>query len=330
MTLIAPTLQAFFTDRLVKQRQASPRTVASYRDTLRLLLGYVHDQTGRLPAKLDWEDLDATTITGFLNHLEHERSNSIRTRNLRLTAIRALFSYAALRHPEHALLIQRVLAIPPKRFDKRIVTFLTTPEVDALIAAPDQTRWEGRRDRALMLLAVQTGLRVAELTGLNCGDVTLGATGASVRCEGKGRKQRAVPLTRPVEELLRTWLAERAGKQGDPLFPTRTGRRLSRDAVALRVSTHTATAAQHCASLLGKKIHPHVLRHTCAMSLLQAGVDTSVIALWLGHAGVRSTDAYVHADITIKEKALALTTPATAPPGRYHPPDKVLAFLESL
>lgn len=329
MTLIAPTLQAFFTDRLTQQRQASPRTIAAYRDALRLLLGFVREQIGKLPADLDWDDLDANTITGFLNYLETERKNSIRTRNVRLTAIRSLFGYAALRHPEHAMLIQRVLAIPPKRFDKRIVTFLAPPEVDALVAAPDQSRWEGRRDRILLLLAVQTGLRVSELIGLNCGDVTLG-TGASVLCEGKGRKQRAVPLTGPVEALLRVWLAERAGRPGDPLFPTRNGRRLSRDAIALRVSTHAVTAAEECPSLLGKQIHPHVLRHSCAMTLLQAGVDTSVIALWLGHAGVRSTDAYLHADISIKEKALALTTPASAQPGRYHPSDKVLAFLESL
>jgi site-specific recombinase XerD len=329
MTLIAPTLQAFFTDRLAQQRRASPRTIAAYRDTLRLLLGFAHQQTGKLPAQLDWDDLDATLISAFLNHLERERGNSIRTRNVRLTAIRSLFSYAALRHPEHALLIARVLAIPPKRFDKRIVTFLNAAEIDALLAAPDQAQWEGRRDRALMLLAIQTGLRVSELTGLNCADVTL-ATGANVRCEGKGRKQRAVPLTGPVEAVLRVWLTERAGRATDPLFPTRTGRRLSRDAVALRVSTHSATAAQRCPSLLGKRIHPHILRHSCAMTLLQAGVDTSVIALWLGHAGVRSTDAYVHADMSIKEKALALTTPATARPGRYHPPDTVLAFLESL
>ncbi len=329
MTLIAPTLQAFFTDRLAQQRQASPRTIAAYRDTLRLLLTYVHSQTGKMPAQLDWEDLDATTISAFLNHLESDRHNSTRTRNVRLTAIRSLFSYAALRHPEHALVTQRVLAIPPKRFDKRIVTFLTATEIDALLAAPDQGRWEGRRDRSLMLLAVQTGLRVSELTGLNCGDVTVG-TGANVRCDGKGRKQRAVPLTSPVEVLLRLWLNERAGHPDDPLFPTRTGRRLSRDAVALRISTHTATASQRCPSLLGKRIHPHVLRHSCAMSLLQAGVDTSVIALWLGHAGVRSTDAYLHADISIKERALALTTPASAKPGRYRPTDKTLAFLESL
>jgi site-specific recombinase XerD len=329
MTLIAPTLQLFFTDRLAQQRQASPRTIAAYRDALKLLLAFVHHQSGKTPAQLDWDDLDATMISAFLTHLEIARHNSVRTRNVRLTAIRSLFAYAALRHPEHALVIQRVLAIPPKRSDKRIVTFLTPLEVDALIAAPDLSRWEGRRDRALMLLAIQTGLRVSELTGLDCGDLTLGV-GANVCCEGKGRKQRAVPLTGPVEALLRDWLTERAGLPTDPLFPTRAGRRLSRDAVALRVSTHAATAATLCPSLQGKPIHPHVFRHTCAMSLLQAGVDTSVIALWLGHAGVRSTDAYVHADITIKEKALALTTPASARPGRYRPPDKVLAFLESL
>jgi len=329
MTLIAPTLQAFFTDRLGQQRQASPRTVAAYRDTLKLLFRFVHEQTGKLPSQLDWDDLDATMISAFLNHLESERHNSTRTRNVRLTAIRSLFSYAALRHPEHALLIQRVLAIPPKRFDKRIVTFLSAVEVDALVAAPDQARWEGRRDRVLMLLAIQTGLRVSELTGLNCNDITLGS-GASVRCEGKGRKQRSVPLTAQVAALVQVWLNERAGRPSDPLFPTRTGRRLSRDAVALRVSTHAATAAERCPSLLGKRIHPHVMRHSCAMQLLQAGVDTSVIALWLGHAGVRSTDPYVHADMSIKEKALALTTPAEARPGRYRPPDKVLAFLESL
>jgi site-specific recombinase XerD len=329
MTLIAATLQSFFTDRLAQQRQASPRTIAAYRDTMRLLLAFVHEQSGKLPSQLDWDDVDAAVITGFLNHLERDRHNSTRTRNVRLTAIRSLFSYAALRHPEHALAIQRVLAIPPKRFDKRIVRFLNAAEIDALIAAPDQSRWEGRRDRVLLLLAVQTGLRVSELTGLNCNDVTL-APGANVRCEGKGRKQRAVPLSTPAATLLRSWLRERDGRPADPLFPTRTGRRLSRDAIALRVSTHAAAAALRCPTLAGKKIHPHVLRHSCAMGLLHAGVDTSVIALWLGHAGVRSTDPYVHADINIKEKALALTTPAQARPGRYRPTDKVLAFLESL
>lgn len=329
MTLIAATLQSFFADRLARQKQASPRTIAAYRDTMRLLLTFVHECTGKLPSQLDWDDLDAATISAFLDYLERERHNSVRTRNVRLTAIRSLFSYAALRHPEHAALIQRVLAIPPKRFDKRTVNFLNAVEIDALLAAPDPSRWEGRRDRAMMSLAVQTGLRVSELTGLNVADVTPGP-GGSVRCEGKGRKQRAIPLDAPTAALLRAWLRERAGGPADPLFPTRTGRRLSRDAVALRVSTHAAAAARRCPSLKDKKTHPHVLRHSCAMTLLQAGVDTSVIALWLGHAGVRSTDAYVHADITIKEKALALTTPRHAKPGRYRPTDEVLAFLESL
>lgn len=329
MTLIAATLQAFFTDRLARQRQASPRTIAAYRDALRLLLTFVHRRNGTEPADLDWNDLNAEVFSAFLNHLEDERGNSVRTRNVLLTAIRSLFSFAALQHPEHALLIQRVLAIPPKRYDKRTVSFLAAADVDALLAAPDSTRWEGRRDKAMLALAVQTGLRVSELTGLNCDDITLG-DGAAVRCEGKGRKQRAVPLDRPVQALLRAWLHERAGRGGDPLFPTRTGRRLSRDAVAQRLSTHTATAAQRCPSLLDKSVHPHVLRHSCAMSLLQSGVDTTVIALWLGHAGVRSTDAYVHADMTIKEKALALAAPVSAQPGRFRPTDKVLAFLDSL
>lgn len=329
MTLIAATLQAFFTERLASQRHASPRTIAAYRDTLKLLVIFAHQRSGKLPTRLDWDDLDAASITAFLNHLETERHNSIRTRNVRLTAIRSLFSFAALRHPEHALLIQRVLAIPPKRFEKRLVAFLTATEIAALLAAPDLNRWEGRRDRAMMLLAVQTGLRVSELIGLNCADVTLG-DGANVACEGKGRKHRAVPLTGPVINIIRGWLAERGGRPGDPLFCTRTGRRLSRDAVALRVRTHAETATARCPSLGEKRIHPHVLRHSCAMTLLQAGVDTSVIALWLGHAGVRSTDPYLHADITIKERALALTTPTSAKAGRYRPTDKTLAFLEGL
>ncbi|MET7302548.1 tyrosine-type recombinase/integrase [Embleya sp. NPDC005575] len=259
MTLIALTLQAFFTDRLARERQASPCTIAAYRDALRLLLGFVQQRTGTAPAKLDWNDLNSDVISAFLNHLEDERGNT-RTRNVRLTAIRSLFSYAALQHPEHALLIQRVLDIPPKRYDKRTVTFLTGQEVDALLAAPDPKRWEGRRDKAMLALAVQTGLRVSELTSLNCDDIALG-DGAAVRCEGKGRKQRTVPLDRPVQNLLSAWLNERAGRRGDPLFCTRTGRRLSRDAVAQRLTTHTQTAAKTRPSLLDKSIHPHVLRH---------------------------------------------------------------------
>jgi site-specific recombinase XerD len=329
MTLIAPTLQAFFTDRLAKQLNASPRTIASYRDTLTLLLRFVKDTTGTAPTALEWDDLDEPVIAAFLEHLETERHNTARTRNLRLTAIRSLFSYAAVRHPEHAAVIGRVLSIPPKRFQRRSVSFLTTEESQALIDAPPQDRWEGRRDRAMLTLTIQTGLRVSELVAVNCGDVTLG-TGGCVQVVGKGRKHRAVPLTNEAKAVLTVWIAERGGTPPDPLFPTRTGRRLSRDAVERRVATHVATATNVCTSLTGKRIHPHVLRHSCAMALLQAGVDSTVIALWLGHADVRSTQPYIHADMTIKERALALVTPASVKPGHYTPSDDVLAFLESL
>ncbi|HXY44300.1 MAG TPA: tyrosine-type recombinase/integrase [Acidimicrobiales bacterium] len=329
MSLVAPTVQSFFTERLLKQRQASSQTIASYRDSLRLLLVFVQHETGKLPCALDWDDLDARMICAFLDHLEYDRHNGPRTRNLRLTAIRSLFSYASLRHPEHAALIQQVLAIPAKRCEKAIVSFLTAAEIETLIDAPDRTRWEGRRDRVLLLVAVQTGLRVSELTGLDCGDVSLG-TGASVRCEGKGRRHRAVPLTSATEAVLRVWMSERAGRQDEPLFPTRTGRRLSTDAVERLVNKHAATAASRCPSLRAEKLHPHILRHSCAMALLQAGVDSAVIALWLGHADIRSTHVYLHADMTIKQRALELTTPASVPPGRFRPTDSLLAFLESL
>ena len=330
MTLITATIQAFFTERLAGQLQASPRTIASYRDTLRLLLHYTHQHTGKTPSVLDWDDLNEELISGFLVHLETARRNVPKTRNLRLTAIRSLFTFASLRHPEHAHTIARVLAIPPKRHQQRSITYLSAPEAAALINAPDPARWEGRRDRTLLTLAIYTGLRVSELTALDCGDITLG-TGANVRCRhSKGRKQRAVPLIMPVRGVLAAWLAERAGRPSDALFPTRTGRRLSTDAIAQRLSTHAATATITCPTLNGKHLHPHVLRHSCAMSLLQAGVDTTVIALWLGHADVRSTQPYLHADLTIKEKALALVTPADVKPGRYKPKDATLAFLEGL
>jgi site-specific recombinase XerD len=329
MTLVAATLQGFFTDRLINQKRVSPRTVSTYRDSVRLLLAFVEHRIGKSPSALDWDDLDEQTITAFLDHLQTERHNTPRTCNLRLTAIRSLFAYASLRHPEHALSIQRVLAIPAKRIDKPVVSFMTTPEIDAVVAAPDLARWEGRRDRALLLLAVQTGLRLSELTGLTCADVTLGPA-ASVRCEGKGRRERAVPLTAVTHAVLKVWMDERAGRPDKPLFPTRTGRKLSADAVQRLVHKHTMTAANRCPSLTPDKGHPHVLRHSCAMTLLQSGVDSAVIALWLGHADPHSTHAYLHADMTIKRRALALTTPASAPPGHYQPPDTLLAFLEAL
>jgi site-specific recombinase XerD len=329
MTALAPTLQAFFTDRLTRQRQASPQTIAAYRDTWRLLLAFTARRTGRQPGQLDFADLDAPLIGSFLDHLEHDRGNSPRTRNARLAAIHSMFGYAALQHPEHAQSIARVLAIPPRRFDKALVTWLTEQELDALLAAPDNSTRAGRRDHAMFALAAQTGLRISELTGLTCGDVHLGS-GPHVSCHGKGRKERITPLTKNTIAVLRAWLAEQRGEPEQPLFPNRTGGRLSRDAVEKRLAQHVTTAAGDCPSLKTKNVTAHTLRHTAAMRLLHAGVDTSVIALWLGHEQADTTQIYLHADLELKEKALARTTPANTKPGRYQPPDQLLAFLESL
>ena len=329
MSLLAPTLQAFFTARLIGQKRASAHTIAAYRDTIRLLLAFAAQQAGKAPSDLDLDDLQAPLIGAFLDHLEHERGNTIRTRNTRLAAVRSLFRYAALRHPEHAATIQRVLAIPTKRHDQALVTFLTEPELQALLDAPDQATWIGRRDHAMILLAAQTGLRASELLGLACGDLRL-ATGAHVSCIGKGRKQRITPLTTQTVTVMRAWMRERAGQPDDPLFATSTGRRLTRDALERRLTKHAATAAAACPSLATKTVTPHVLRHTAAMRLLHAGVDTTVIALWLGHEQIQTTQIYLHADLAIKEKALAKTTPPTAKPGRYQPTDRVLAFLDAL
>ena len=329
MTTLAPTLQAFFTQRLIDQRNASPHTVAAYRDTFRLLLGFAQDRTGKAPSALGLDDLDAALINAFLTHLHQRRGNSERTRNARLAAIHSLFRFAVLRHPEHAGVIQRVLAIPPRRFERTVVAFLTPHEVDALLAAPDRTRWVGRRDHALLLLAVQTGLRVGEITALVNQDVHRGP-GAYVRCVGKGRKHRCTPLTTQTLAVLRTWQTEHGGQPTDPLFSTSRGRALSRDAVALIVTRHTKAAQQTCPTLATKTVSPHVLRHTAAMRLLHAGVDTSTIALWLGHERAETTQIYVHADQTLKERALARTTPPDTAPGRYRPPDTLLAFLEQL
>ncbi|MGO9958366.1 MAG: tyrosine-type recombinase/integrase [Solirubrobacteraceae bacterium] len=329
MTALAPTLQTFFTERLVGQRNASPNTVAAYRDTLRLLLGFAAQRLGRQPCELDLGELDAELISAFLTHLETERHNSIKTRNARLAAIHSLYRYAALRHPEHAHDIQRVLAIPPKRSDRALVTFLTPEEINALINAPDLSTWTGRRDRALLVLAIQTGLRASELTGLDCGDVHL-STGPHLSCRGKGRKQRITPLTAVTVAVLRVWLTERAGNPDSPLFPTSRGRRLTRDCLERRLAKHLNTATPHCPSLQDKNVTLHTLRHTTAMQLLHAGVDTTVIALWLGHERVDTTQIYLHADLALKERALARTKPSDAKPGRYQPPDAILAFLEAL
>lgn len=329
MSALAPTLEAFFTERLIGQCQASPNTVAAYRDAWRLLLGFVAGRTARQPYELDVADLDAPVIGAFLEHLEAERHNSARTRNARLAAIRSFFRFAALRHPEHAAVIARVLAIPTKRCDRAVVAFLTEAESDAVLASPDLRTWTGRRDQALLLVALQTGLRVSELTGLRNRDVQL-ATGAHVRCWGKGRKERATPLRPQTVSVLRSWMAERGGGPDDPLFPTRRGRRLSRDAVEALVTRHVVSATSLEPSLRDKKVTPHVLRHSCAMALRRVGVDRSVLALWLGHEQVETTDIYQHADLSIKERALARTRPPRIRGGRYRPPDQLLAFLQDL
>lgn len=329
MSALAPTLQAFFTDRLLTQRRVSPRTVAAYRDSLRLLLAFAHERTGKLPSQLDLADLDSDLVEAFLTHLEHDRHNGARTRNARLAAIHSLFKYAALRHPEHAELIARVLEIPAKRYDRVVVGFLTATEVDALLAAPDRFTWIGRRDHALLVLAIQTGLRVSELVDLIIADLELGH-GPHLRCHGKGRKERVTPLTKQTVAVLRAWLREQTGSDDEPLFPSTRGGPLSIDAVQWLLAKHVTTAARTCTTLSNKRISPHVLRHTCAVNLLRAGVDLSVIAMWLGHADVRTTTVYLAADLTMKERALARTTPPHTSPGRYHPPDTLLAFLDTL
>ena len=328
MTSLAPILQGFFTERLA-QRRASQHTVAAYRDTFRLLLRYAQQQLGRPPSALDLANIDTDLVGGFLDHLQANRNNSIGTRNARLAAIHSLFGYAALRCPEHALLIQRVLAIPLKQTDSTDVCFLTRAETDALLAVPDRSVPLGRRDHMLLLVAIQTGLRVSELTSLTCGDAELG-TGAHLRCTGKGRKQRCTPLTRPTARLLQCWLTDRNAAPSDPLFPSRTGGHLSRDAVADLINKYVPAAAAVCPTLASKNVTPHTMRHTAAMTLLHAGVDTSTIALWLGHANTKATDVYLHADMALKEKALARTAPRVQDTRRYRPTDSLLAFLENL
>ena len=329
MTLLAPSMQAYFTDRLIDQRRASPNTIAAYRHTFQLLLRFATTQTDTRPSALDIADLDAPLIASFLNHLQADRGNTIQTRNNRLAAIHSLFAYLALHHPEHADTIARVLAIPAKRVEKNILTYLTDPEVDALLTACDQTIWTGRRDHAMLALTIQTGLRISELIALDCQDITLG-TGANVHAIGKGRKARRTPLIPTIRTVLKTWLSERAGAPAEPLFPTRTGTRLSRDAVEHRLKVHLRAATINCPSIAGKHITMHTLRHTAAMRLLLAGNDITVIALWLGHEQISTTNIYLHADMTHKQQAIDRTKPINAKSGRYQPTDALLAFLEAL
>jgi len=322
-------LQAFFTDRLMRQRRASPHTIASYRDAFRLLLRFVQERAKKAPSTLALEDLQAPLLGEFLDHLEHERGNSARTRNTRLAAVHSFFRYVALLEPASSASIQRVLAMPAKRYDRRPIEFLTRPEIEAVLAVPNAATWIGRRDRTLLLLMAQTGLRVAETVALRCEDVVIGS-GAHVRCLGKGRKERCTPLRKETVAALRNWLHERNGRLSDPLFPTTRGGSLSRDAVEYLLAKHVAVARQACSSLTRKRVSPHVLRHSAAMDLLQHGVDRSVIALWLGHESIETTQMYLHASLELKESALAKTAPLGVPAGRYRPDDRLLAFLTGL
>ena len=325
----AALLQGFFADRLMKQRQASPHTIASYRDAFRLLLQFVAKRLRKAPATLALEDIDAPLVMAFLDELESVRKVSARTRNLRLTAIHSFFQFAAFEAPAHAAQIQRVLAIPAKRFTRTLVPFLSRDEVDALLAAPDKHTWSGRRDHALILLAVQTGLRLSELTGLRREDVQLGV-GAHVHVIGKGRKERCTPLSKDTRAVMTAWLREPPRAPDQPVFPNARGGRLSAHGVHYLLAKHVATATGPCPSLKAKRVSPHVLRHTTAMDLLQGGVEQRLLALWLGHESVETTQLYLDANLELKQKILDRTRPPNSAPGRYQPGDKLLDFLKSL
>jgi integrase/recombinase XerD len=322
-------IQRFFTDRLLKQLGASSHTVAAYRDTFRLFLSFSTKCLGRAPSQLRLEELDATFLGKFLEHLEVNRGNCTRTRNNRLSALRAFFQYVAINEPALALQCQRVLAMPAKRYEHSPVEFLTEEEAASLVAAPDPHTWIGRRDRALLLLALQTGLRNSEITSLRRQDVEFGV-GAHVRCLGKGQKMRCTPMRPDVAAVLKEWLTRQGSGPDDPVFPSSKGGRLSPDAFQRLVTRHAATARQTCPSFIEKVVTPHTLRHAAAMALLRRGVDLSVIALWLGHESTETTQVYLHADMQLKERALAHATSSGIVPDRYHPPDPLLAFLESL
>lgn len=329
MRALAPALQAYFTDRLISQRQASPNTVAAYRDTFRLLLRFAREQTHKQPFQLDIDDLDAPMIGAFLDHLEHDRGNSPRTRNARLGAIHSFYRFAAVEHPEHAHTIARVMAIPTKRHERNTVSYLDLDEIKALLAAPDRGTWLGRRDHALLVLMIQTGVRVSELVGLSVRDIHFGA-GQHIEVTGKGRKKRATTLTDETVTILRAWIKERQGQPDEPLFPTRQGQQLSRYTIGAIITKHAVAAAANCPALTAKRVTPHTLRHTNAMLLRAKGVDIATIALWLGHESTQTTHIYEHADPALKEQAIARTAPLGAKPGRYRASDTLIAFLESL
>jgi len=322
-------LERFFSERLMRQLQASPHTIASYRDTFRLLLLFAQHNLGKAPSSLAIEDLDSQVILAFLDHLEKERGNSSRSRNVRLAAIHSFFRFVAFQEPAKVALVQRVLAMPGKRYNRTLVGFLVQEEVEAILAVTDHNTWVGRRDFTLLMLAVQTGLRVSELTNLHPEDIQFGP-GAHVRCVGKGRKERCVPLRKEMIKVLRAWMAETAGNRFEFLFPNVRGKKMSSDGLQFMLAKYVRSARQTCPSLLKKRVSPHVLRHTTAMELLRHGVDRTVIALWLGHESLETTQAYLAADLEMKQRALAKLEPAKAKLGLFHPDDKLLAFLKNL
>jgi site-specific recombinase XerD len=321
-------LERFFTQRLMRQRQASPHTISSYRDTFRQFLKFAQQRLHKPPSGLNLEEIDAPLVVAFLDSLE-KQGLSVRSRNLRLTAIHSFFRYVAFEAPAQSAQIQRVLAIPSKRFTRTLVPFLTPSEVEALLAAPDRHIWSGRRDHAFILVAVQTGLRLSEMTGLKRPDLVLGA-GAHVRVLGKGRKERCTPLAKSTRAVLKAWLREPQRGHSEVLFPSAKGERLSVHGVQYLLNKHRLTASKVCPSLQQKRVTVHRLRHTMAMDLLQAGVDRAVIALWLGHESVETTQIYLEATLAMKEQALAKTTSRRGRPTRYRPGDHLLSFLNSL
>ena len=325
----SPLCQSFFSKRLITQRKASSHTVSAYAQTFRLFIAYAQKRLRTPPAMLSLAQLDASFVAEFLDNLESSRSNGARSRNARLASLRSFYHYAALEAPQHASLIQRVLAIPYKRLTRRLVNYLTRPEIEAVLASVDKSTWIGRRNHALLLVAMQTGLRLSEITGLRQRDVVLGR-GAHVRCEGKGRKERCTPLAKPTVVVLKAWINEQGDDESLFLFPSSRGGRLSADAVQHALAKHVATARTMCPSLIKKHVTPHVLRHTAAMELFQAGVDRSLIAIWLGHESLDTTQIYLDANLQLKEAVLNRLNPVRSKPGRYRPDDQLLAYLKTL
>lgn len=329
MNALATSLQTYFTTFAHTQRDLSANTISSYRDTWRMLLKYLNATLGTPVDALDLDAVTATNVTAFLDHLQQERGNNAKTRNTRLTAIRSVLSRALPDHPEHAATITQVLAIPPRRTTRPVIEFLTPAETQALLTAPDQQTWTGRRDHALLAMTVQTGLRISEICSLTYDDIHLGA-GPYIACTGKGRRQRLTPLTKTTVTTMTNYLAERRSRPGVALFCGPHGQPLSRDALEHRLARHLATAAITCPSIGAKHVTMHTLRHTAAMNLLSAGVDVSVIALWLGHADTHSTAAYLHADMATKQAAIDRTRPPEVNPGTYQPEPDLLAWLTAL